>query len=51
MSNSGGKGVKKAGNFSETDQDLHAKIGQLTMENGFAGRGLERIPGPRGKKW
>jgi hypothetical protein len=32
-------------------QALHAKIGQLTMENDFLERGLERIHGPRGKKW
>ncbi len=32
-------------------QELHAKIGQLTMENDFLERGLERIHGPRGKKW
>ena len=37
----------------ETDEkvkDLHAKIGQLTMERGFLERGLERIHGPNGKK-
>jgi transposase len=30
---------------------LHAKIGQLTMDNDFLERGLTRIHGPRGKKW
>ena len=35
----------------EEVQVLHAKIGQLTMENDFLERGLERIHGPRGKKW
>jgi transposase len=35
----------------EAVQVLHAKIGQLTMENDFLERGLERIHGPRGKKW
>jgi len=35
----------------EEVQVLHAKIGQLTMENIFLERGLERIHGPRGKKW
>lgn len=35
----------------KTIQELHAKIGQLTMENDFLERGLERIHGPRGKKW
>jgi len=37
----------------ETDEkvkDLHAKIGQLTMERDFLERGLERIHGPSGKK-
>lgn len=46
-----GKGEKKAEQSEETIQDLHAKIGQLTMENDFLERGLERIHGPRGKKW
>ncbi len=46
-----GKGANKAGGAAETVQDLHAKIGQLTMENDFLERGLERIHGPRGKKW
>jgi len=46
-----GKGAKKAENAAETIQDLHAKIGQLTMENDFLERGLERIHGPRGKAW
>jgi len=35
----------------EEVQVLHAKIGQLTMKNDFLERGLERIHGPRGKKW
>ena len=46
-----GKGAKKAEDSAETVQELHAKIGQLTMENDFLERGLERIHGPRGKKW
>jgi transposase len=46
-----GKGAKKAEDTEETVQQLHAKIGQLTMENDFLERGLERIHGPRGKKW
>ena len=42
------------GNKSATDselkvKDLHAKIGQLTMERDFLERGLERIHGPKGK--
>ena len=31
--------------------ELRAKIGQLSMEVDFLERGLERIHGPRGKKW
>ena len=31
-------------------KDLHAKIGQLTMERDFLEQGLERIHGPGGKK-
>ena len=30
-------------------KELHAKIGQLTMERDFLERGLERIHGPKGK--
>ena len=42
------------GNRSVTDgefkiRDLHAKIGQLTMERDFLERGLERIHGPKEK--
>ncbi len=46
-----GKVARKAEDAEETVQELHAKIGQLTMENDFLERGLERIHGPRGKKW
>ena len=46
-----GKGAKKAEDTAEAVQELHAKIGQLTMENDFLERGLERIHGPREKKW
>lgn len=46
-----GKGAKKVEDTAETVQALHAKIGQLTMENDFLERGLERIHGPRGKQW
>ena len=45
------KGEKAAEETENTVQQLHAKIGQLTMENDFLERGLERIHGPRGKKW
>ena len=46
-----GKGAKKAEDAEETVQELHAKIGQLTMENDFLERGLERIHGPKRKTW
>jgi transposase len=46
-----GKGVQKTEDNEQTVQELHAKIGQLTMENGFLERGLTRIHGARGKKW
>ena len=46
-----GKGARKAEDATEAIQQLHAKIGQLTMENDFLERGLERIHGPRGKTW
>ena len=46
-----GNGAKKTEDATETIQELHVKIGQLTMENDFSERGLERIHGPRGKKW
>ena len=31
-------------------KELHAKIGQLTMERYYLEQGLESIHGPRGKK-
>ena len=46
-----GKGAQKIEESEETAEALHAKIGQLTMENDFLERGLERIHGPKGKKW
>jgi len=46
-----GKGAQKAEESEQTVQQLHAKIGQLTMENDFLEQGLTRIHGPRGKKW
>ncbi len=45
------KGEKVAEDHEKTVQELHAKIGQLTVENDFLERGLERIHGPRGKNW
>ena len=46
-----GKSVKVAEDSEKKMQELHAKIGQLSMENDFLERGLERIHGPRGKNW
>lgn len=46
-----GEGAKKAGEAAGATQMLHAKIGQLTMENDHLERGLERIHGPWGKTW
>ena len=46
-----GKGAGKAQESEQTVQELHARIGQLTMENDFLERGLTRIHGPRGKNW
>jgi transposase-like protein len=46
-----GKGAQQAENSEKTIQDLHAKIGQLTMENDFLEHGLNKIHGPRGKNW
>ena len=34
----------------EKVKELHAKIGQLTMERDFLEQGLERIHGPRAKR-
>ncbi len=46
-----GDSTAKTEESEETVKELHAKIGQLSMENDFLERGLERIHGPRGKKW
>ena len=45
------KGAQKAEEPSEAIEQLHAKVGQLTMESDFLEKGLERIHGPSGKKW
>jgi transposase len=45
------KGAQKAEESELIVQELHAKIGQLTIENDFLERGLTRMHGPRGKKW
>jgi transposase len=42
-----------SGSASESEhkvKELHAKIGQLTMERDFLAQGLERIHGPSGRK-
>ena len=44
-----GRGEKLAEDQEHKIKDLHAKIGQLTMERDFLERGLERIHGPKGK--
>ncbi len=45
-----GKGQLMREESDEKVRDLHAKIGQLTMERDFLEHGLERIHGPNGKK-
>ena len=44
-----GKGARLAENTEHKIQELHSKIGQLTMENDFLEQGLTRIHGTRGK--
>jgi hypothetical protein len=46
----GPENLQKAEESAETIEQLHAKFGQVTMENDFLERGLERIHGPREKK-
>ena len=45
-----GKGQQQREETDEKVKNLHAKIGQLTMERDFLEHGLERIHGPNGKK-
>lgn len=45
-----GRGQQQREETDEKVKELHAKIGQLTMERDFLERGLERIHGPNGKK-
>ena len=45
------KGDQLADDHEQEVLELRAKIGQLSMENDFLELGLERIHGPRGKKW
>jgi transposase len=44
------RGGKQAEETEHKLKDLHAKIGQLTMERDFLEQGLERIHGPSGRK-
>ena len=44
------RGSKSHGDTEHELKEMHAKIGQLTMERDFLEQGLERIYGPRGKK-
>ena len=43
------RGSKPPGDTEQEFKELHAKIGQLTMERDFLEQGLERIHGPKGK--
>lgn len=45
-----GGGQQQREERDEKVKELHAKIGQLTMERDFLEQGLERIHGPSGKK-
>jgi transposase-like protein len=44
-------GIKANEDADAKIKELHAKIGQITMENDFLEKGLTRIHGPRGKGW
>ncbi len=44
-----GRSEKQTEDSEHKIKDLHAKIGQLTMERDFLEQGLERIHGPKGK--
>ena len=44
-----GGSAKLAEDSEHKIKELHAKIGQLTMERDFLEQGLERIHGPKGK--
>ena len=46
-----GKGGRLAEDSEHKIQELHSKIGQLTMENDFLEQGLTRIHGLSGKGW
>ena len=47
--NAFGGDEKSTENNEAKVKELHAKIGQLTMENDFLEQGLERIHGPKRK--
>jgi len=44
-----GRSEKQAEESEYKIKELHAKIGQLTMERDFLEQGLERIHGPKRK--
>jgi len=44
------RGGKQTEETEHKLKELHAKIGQLTMERDFLEQGLERIHGPSGRK-
>lgn len=44
-----GRSEKQTADNERKLNELHAKIGELTMERDFLARGLERIHGPKGK--
>ena len=44
-----GKSERQSQENEHKIKELHAKIGQLTMERDFLEQGLERIHGPKGK--
>ena len=46
-----GKGAQLSHDSEQKIQELHTKIGQITMENDFLEQGLTKIHGPRGKTW
>ena len=45
-----GRGGDSPSESEHKVKELHAKIGQLTMERDFLEHGLERIHGPRGRR-
>ena len=45
-----GRGGASPSESEHKVKELHAKIGELTMERDFLEQGLERIHGPRGRK-